>query len=87
MPYYLAYKLFDFTFQGLYIALLIRTLLSWFRHDPYHPIVNVIYRITEPILEPFRNIIPSMRYGIDLSPLFAFLALGIVRKLLFQLMF
>jgi len=87
MVYYFIYKLLDLLFQGLYIALMLRILLSWFPHDPYHPIVNALYRITNPILEPFQNIVPPMRFGIDFSPIFAFFALSIVRKFLFQILF
>ena len=87
MVYYLLFKILDTLFQGAYIVLTIRILLSWIPHDPYHPIINIIYRFSEPILAPFRNIVPSWRIGIDLSPIFAFIAIGIVRKLLFQLLF
>ena len=81
------YKVLDVIFQGVYFALVIRILLSWIPHDPYQPIIRFIYKVTEPILQPFRDIIPSWRIGIDLSPIFAFIALSIVRKLLFQLIF
>lgn len=84
--YYLI-KLLDTGFQALYILLTIRILLSWISHDRYHPIVDFLYKVTEPILAPFRDIVPSWKIGIDLSPIFAFIALGIVRKLIFGLIF
>jgi len=87
MIYYLLYKFLDISFQLLYLALVIRILLSWIPHDPYHPIVNFLYKMTEPLLQPFRNIVPSWKIGIDLSPIFAFIALGILRKLIFQILF
>lgn len=87
MIYHLLYKFIDISFQILYLGLMIRILLSWIPHDPYHPIVNVIYKLSEPLLQPFRNIIPSWRLGIDLSPIFAFIALGILRKIVFQILF
>ena len=84
--YYLI-KLLDTGFQALYILLTIRILLSWISRDRYHPIVDFLYKVTEPILAPFRDIVPSWKIGIDLSPIFAFIALGIVRKLIFGLIF
>jgi Predicted integral membrane protein len=87
MVYYALYKLLDVLFQGLYMALLVRVLLSWIPHDPYHPIMQFLFRITDPLLRPFQNLVPSWKFGIDLSPIFAFFALGIVRKLVFQLLF
>jgi uncharacterized protein YggT (Ycf19 family) len=45
-----------------------------------------IYQFTDPILKPFQNIIPPYKIGIDLSPLFAFIALSIAKKLLLMLL-
>ena len=87
MIYVLLYKTLDFIFQALYFALIIRVLLSWVPHDPYHAIVQWIYRLTDPILQPFQDIIPTHRIGIDLSPIFAFIALGFVRKTLYMILF
>ena len=87
MIYIFLYKCLNIFFQSAYLILTIRILLSWIPHDPYHPIVNVIYKCTEPILAPFRNIIPSWKIGIDLSPIFAFLAIGFLRKIIFQILF
>jgi YggT family protein len=84
--YMLIYRGLDLLFQGLYLALLVRVLLSWIPHDPYHPIVSFLYRITDPILKPFRDIVPPHRIGFDISPLFAFLALSLLRKLIFSVM-
>ena len=41
---------------GLTIAswlVIIRALISWVNPDPYNPIVQFLYRVTEPILAPF----------------------------------
>lgn len=62
-----------------YIILIIRVLISWVSPDPYNFIVQLLYRITEPILSPFRRIIPLGRIGIDLSPIFAMLALYFIQ--------
>jgi YggT family protein len=87
MVYYLVYKFVDFSFQALYLALMVRVVLSWVPTNRAHPIISAIYEITDPLLRPFQNIVPAWRLGIDLSPLFAFIALGILRKLITQLLF
>ena len=87
MIYYGLYKILNALFQSLYLVLTIRILLSWIPHSPYHPIIQWIYKITDPILTPFQNIIPSHRIGIDLSPIFAFIAIGFVRDFLFRILF
>jgi YggT family protein len=63
--------------QILWIAILIRVLLSWFPVDPSNPIIRVIYEITEPVLAPFRRVIPRIGM-LDLSPLAALMLLGFI---------
>jgi len=52
---------------------IIRALLSWVSPDPFNPIVQMLERVTEPILAPFRRLVPTWRLGIDISPIFALL--------------
>jgi len=87
MVYELLYRTLDILFQSLYFALMARVLLSWIPHNPYNSIIQTLYQVTDPLLRPFQNIIPSYKIGIDVSPILAFLALGFVRKIVFQLLF
>jgi YggT family protein len=64
----------------LAIALLIRALLSWVVRDPYNPIVKALDTITEPILQPLRQIMP--RTGmIDLTPMVAMILLFLLSSI------
>ena len=54
-------------------TIIIRALLSWVNPDPYNPIVQVLTRVTEPVLRPIRKLVPSWKLGVDLSPLIAIL--------------
>lgn len=66
--------------------LLARIIMSWLPSiDRYHPVVKFIYSITEPVLRPFRNLIPPVN-GIDLSPIVVFFVLGLVRRLVMRLL-
>ena len=67
-------QIIDIIFRVYYILILARVVLSWVRHDPYHPLVKFIYEVTEPVLGFFRRIIPPLGM-VDLSPLVALLAL------------
>ncbi len=65
---------------------LIRALISWVSPDPHNPLVRFLYNTTEPILAPFRKLMPAYTIGIDFSPIFAlifiwFLKLFLVRSL------
>jgi YggT family protein len=67
----------------LYWLILIRALISWVSPDPYNPIVQFLYKTTEPILYPIRKILPlSLRFGIDISPIIAFLAIMFLKSFL-----
>ena len=62
------------------IAIFMRVLLSWISPDGYHPAMTVVLSLTEPIMRPFRAIIPPIA-GVDLSPLAAIIAIQVVRML------
>ena len=76
-------------FNVLWFAILARVLLSWLpmggiRIDPYNPIIQTLFAITDPILEPLR------RYTtvgmIDLSPIVALFGLQIIRQILIDML-
>jgi len=67
------------------IILLARVLMSWFRPDPYNPIVRFLYNATEPILAPIREALPATG-GIDFSPLVAFLLLFALQRVITRLL-
>jgi len=49
---------------------IIAAVISWVNPDPRNPIVQFLYRTTEPMLRPFRRLLPPRRTGgIDFSPL------------------
>jgi YggT family protein len=55
---------------GLYVWIIIfRAVISWVNADPYNPIVNFLYRATEPVLAPVRRWLPFGNIGIDVSPI------------------
>jgi len=70
-------------YWAFWILILARVILSFVRLDPYHPIVRMVFEVTEPILAPIRRILPPMS-GLDFSPLIALLLLDLLRRLLFQ---
>ena len=62
------------------VLLIIRVVLSWIPNvDYYHPVVQFIYRVTSPILDPIRRVVPPAG-GLDLSPLVAILLLQLLQK-------
>ena len=55
--------------------IIIRALLSWVNPDPYNPIVQFLYSITEPVLYRVRQLIPMSGMGIDFAPIVVLLAI------------
>ena len=65
---------------------IVAAVISWVNPDPRNPIVQFLYRSTEPILRPFRRLLPPGRTGgIDFSPLLVILAIIFIRTFLSRL--
>lgn len=63
-------------------VLLARVLFSWFPNmDRSNPLIQFVYQITEPVLEPVRQVMPRIGM-VDLSPLIVFFGLHILQSLL-----
>jgi YggT family protein len=62
-------------------AIIIYAILGWVVPAGYSPPMALLATICEPLLRPFRRIIPPIG-NIDLSPLWATLALGVLLRLL-----
>lgn len=58
-------------FSGFFtLVIIVGALLSWVSPDPYNPVVQAIYGISEPLLAPFRRFVPPIG-GIDITPIVA----------------
>ena len=77
-----ALKKLLFTLLMTYFVLIIaRVVVSWIANQSRHPLIPLIYQLTEPVLRPFSRVIPPMG-GVDLSPLFALITLRFLLLLL-----
>ncbi len=73
----------DIVLRIYYWVILIRALISWVNPDPFNPIVQFLYKVTEPVLEPIRRVLPlGLKFGIDISPIIAFLIIMFLRSFL-----
>lgn len=62
---------------------IIRALLSWVNPDPYNPIVQILYRLTEPVLSAVRRRMPDIG-GLDLSPIIVLLGIFFLQSFLIR---
>ena len=66
--------------------MIVRILLTWFPNiNWYNQPFKAMKEITDPILEPFRRIIPPIS-GIDFSPIVAFIALEVLREVIVRIL-
>ena len=63
------------------VAVIIQVVLSWISPGNYNPMIGLVQKISDPVLKPMRKILPSLG-GLDLSPIFATLALLIAKMLI-----
>ena len=59
-----------------FFALLAMIILSWVARGSGHPAIHLLYQITEPVMAPFRKILPPMG-GLDLSPILVFILINV----------
>lgn len=78
---YSCIKLLMMTLLTYTVVIIVSVILSWLGPRAQHPIVPLIHQLTEPVLRPFRRIIPAIG-GIDLSPLFALITIRFLMLLL-----
>lgn len=55
--------------------------LSWLRLPEGNPLVEIVSRLTEPVLAPLRRVLPPMG-GWDLAPLALLLGLNVLERLI-----
>lgn len=64
-----------------FVLIIARVIISWFANQSRHPLIPLIYQLTEPVLKPIKRFLPAIG-GVDLSPLFALIALRALLLLL-----
>ena len=64
-----------------FFAVLIRAILTWIAPQGPNPIIEILERITAPVVNPVRRVVPLIG-GIDISPLIVLIGLQVLRMLL-----
>lgn len=72
--------LIDFVLLLYIVLVLARVVISFAGADSYHPIVPPILQLTEPVMKPFRRLIPGIG-GLDFSPVVVLLVITLARVL------
>lgn len=64
-----------------FFLIIANVILSWVAAGARHPVIPLVYQLTEPVLRPIRRFIPPIA-GIDLSPVFALIGIRFLLLLL-----
>src|SRR6266566_4549881 len=71
--------LVSWTFTILKAAIVVRVISSWLPISPYSAWVRWSYRLSEPVLQPLRRVIPALG-GLDITPIVAYILLNVVES-------
>lgn len=63
-----------------FFALIISVILSWIAPGSSNPGAQLTHQVCEPMLSPIRNLLPNLG-GLDISPIFAFIAIRLLESL------
>ena len=61
-----------------FFALLAMIILSWIAPGSRHPAIYLLFQITEPVMAPFRKVLPAMG-GMDFSPILVFILINVIQ--------
>jgi len=73
-------SLVSLIFDIFIFAIFIQVILSWVNPDPYNPVSSLLKSLTDPVMRPIKQRLPSMG-GLDISPIFAIIGLTFLKKL------
>lgn len=66
-----------------FFLILAMIVLSWIAGGNYNPGIAFIYQLTEPVMAPFRKLLPAIG-GLDLSPILVFIVINVVKMMIAQ---
>jgi YggT family protein len=78
-----AVGLLSYVVNIFYVSLLISIVSSFIAPHSAHPILVLTRQLTEPVMAPFRKLLPAMG-GLDFSPIFLILAIMIIKTVIIE---
>ncbi|WP_250656410.1 YggT family protein [Alkalimarinus coralli] len=71
--------------QIYFFSLIIMVIVSWIAPQSHNPAIILIHQLLAPVTNPIRKMLPDMG-GIDISPIFVFFIIMILKKVLLSFM-
>jgi YggT family protein len=82
-PAGIAHLVISAFFSILRIAIIVRVIASWLPVSQLSRWIRWSYRLSEPVLAPLRQFIPTLG-GIDITPIIAYFLLGLIESAIFH---
>lgn len=73
--------IFALFLKVFFFAMIISVILSWVAPGSRSPGAELVNQITEPVLAPFRRLLPNLG-GLDISPILAFIVIQLLQSFL-----
>ena len=83
---YMFIRVFDLLITVISTLILIRVILSWISPSSSNGFTELVYNLTEPILKPFRVLLPMGSFRLDIAPIIAYIFFGIIRRVVFMIL-
>jgi YggT family protein len=77
-------QVLDYVLWAYMWVLIGRVIVSWFNADPYNPIVQFLYSVTDPVLDRVRAVLPVFAGGFDFSPVVVWIGVMVLRRFIVQ---
>ena len=74
----------DYFLTFIIWLIVVRALISWVSPDPSNPIVQFLYRTTDPLLDRIRRFLPPL--PIDISPIIAFFIISLLKNFIINVL-
>jgi YggT family protein len=75
------FGLLEVTLNFYFFAIIIVIVISWVAAGSYNPAAALLSQVTEPVMAPFRRILPAMG-GLDFSPMVVLFIIHVLRTII-----
>ncbi len=77
----------DMLLEAYLWIIIARAVLSWFRPNPYNPVVRAICRLVDPVTYRISRIVPTRIGMFDIAPLILIVVVFFIQRFLIKILY
>jgi len=77
----------DMLLEAYLWIIIARSVLSWFRPNPYNPVVRAICRLVDPVTYRISRIVPTRIGMFDIAPLILIVVVFFIQRFLIKILY